>query len=379
MKVAIASLGRFHVLDLARELDQLGLDTLFYSYVPTKRAESFGLPARCQRGVLPLVAPLVIWQNYASKLLSALQERAMAHALNSAVKTRLAPCDVFVCMSGMYLEAADYAKSCYGAQVWLERGSRHILSQREILVALDARAPSDFIIERELAGYELADRIVVPARHVVESFEDKAPHLVSKLFVNPYGVDLEQFPVREIQPADDPPTVVFVGGWSRRKGVDVLVEAVLRLDGVRLIHVGSIIDMPFPDDARFEHVDPVPQWRLKDYYARAHVFALASREEGLALVQMQALVSGLPIVCTNRTGAADLRLSRALADRVEVTPYDDVPAFARALDRALTRARGHKLAPFAELAESDRDLLSWSAYGRRYYDALNGVAQKPRS
>jgi alpha-maltose-1-phosphate synthase len=365
MKVAIATLGRFHVLDLARELDRLGVDTTFYSYVPPKRGEMFGLPKTRQRSVLAFVAPLVAWQGYAPNFQPALLERAMTFGLNAAVRTRLEPCDVFVCMSGAYLEAAIAAKRRFGAQVWLERGSRHILSQREILKELGGtRGPTDFIVARELAGYELADRIVVPASQVVESFLEKAPHLAGKLFVDPYGVDLEQFPQRPAQPVDGPVTAIFVGAWSRRKGVDVLADAVRSLENVRLLHVGGLADAPFPTgDSRFEHVDSVPQWRLKEFYARAHVFALASREEGLALVQPQALASGLPLVCTTRTGGADLKLSPALAARIEVTEPNDSAAFAGALKRSLARS----LPP---LADADRQLLSWAAYGRRYFDEL---------
>lgn len=36
MKINILSPGRFHVLDLARELDKNGFDVKFYSFVPTK-------------------------------------------------------------------------------------------------------------------------------------------------------------------------------------------------------------------------------------------------------------------------------------------------------------------------------------------------------
>jgi alpha-maltose-1-phosphate synthase len=266
MKVAIASLGRFHVLDLARELDARGVEVAFHSYVPKARAVRFGLPAHCHRGLLPFVAPLVAWQTLAGRFLPGAQEQAMAHALDAAVSATLAPCDVFVCMSGMYLDAARTAKRKYGAQVWLERGSRHILSQRDILVEIGAKPPSDFIIARELAGYELADRIVVPSSHVVESFQERAPHLTHKLFVNPYGVDLDHFPLRTAPPpAGTPATVIFVGGWSRRKGVDILTAAIQALDGVRLLHVGGLVDMPFPDHPRFTHLDPVPQWTLKAF------------------------------------------------------------------------------------------------------------------
>lgn len=363
LKVAIASLGRFHVLDLARELDRLRIHTRFYSYVPVSRGERFGLRRECQRSVLPMLAPLVGWQAYAPALWHDLRERATAHALDAAVSARLEPCDVFVCMSGAYLEAAHYAKRRYGAEVWVERGSRHILSQREILAALGARGPTDFTVARELAGYELADRIVVPSSHVVDSFREKAPHLVPKLFVNPYGVDLEQFPQRLEPPPASPPTVLFVGGWSIQKGADVLVAAIGKLDGVHLLHVGSLVDVPFPDDPRFRHVDPVPQWRLTDYYRRAHVFALASRQEGLAMVQAQALASGLPLVCTDRTGGSDLRLTPALADRIAVTPVGDADAMASALRVMIDRSLAGQL---PTLADADRHLLSWSAYGSRY-------------
>lgn len=364
MKIGIASLGRFHVLDLARELDVLGEDVRFHSYVPRGRAERFGLPARCHRGLLPFVAPLLAWQHKASKLWPAGQERAMAHALDAAVTARLEPCDVFICMSGMYLGAARHAKEKFGARVYLERGSQHIVAQRRILNTLGAeRTPSEFIIARECAGYELADRIAVPSSPVVGSFIDEAPHLADKLFINPYGVDLDMFPQRTGPRPDGPTRLLFVGGWSLRKGVDVLVEAVRALPGVRLTHVGGLGDYPFPkDDPQFEHLGMVPQWQLKDHYARADVMVLASREEGLALVQPQALASGLPLVCTTRTGGEDLALSPELARRISVVEPDDAKALAQALASAI-EGPGWTWEP---LPESDRALLSWPAYGARY-------------
>lgn len=370
MKIAIASLGRFHVLDLARELDALGEDVRFHSYVPRRRAERFGLPRACHRALLPFTAPLLAWQHKAPKLWAAGQEWAMAHALDVAVTARLEPCDVFICMSGMYLGAARHAKERFGARVYLERGSQHIVAQRSILEDLGAaRKPSDFIVERECAGYELADRIAVPSSAVVVSFETTAPHLKPKLFVNPYGVDLDLFPQRMGPRPAGPPRVIFVGGWSLRKGVDVLVRAVRALPGVRLCHVGGVVDHPFPDDdPQFEHIDPVPQWQLKDHYARADAFVLASREEGLALVQPQALASGLPIVCTTHTGGGDLALSPELDRRIAVVAPDDADALAQALARALEDGPGRTWTP---LPPADRELLSWTAYGARYRRELH--------
>ncbi|MFT7578050.1 MAG: glycosyltransferase involved in cell wall biosynthesis, partial [Alphaproteobacteria bacterium] len=243
-------------------------------------------------------------------------------------------------------------------------------SQLSILKECDVlRLPNEFAIERELAGYELADRIVVPSKHVAESFMEQDPRLVPKLFVNPYGVDLKQFPQRQSEPSSIPRTVLFVGSWSRRKGVDILMDAIRKIDGARLLHVGAIADVPFPDgDERFEHVDPVPQWRLSEYYEKAHVFALSSREEGLALVQLQALASGLPLVCTARTGGQDLQLLHGLTERISVVEAGDADAFAEQLGDMLARATQTNGMPM--LMPEDRAALSWRAYGQRYFDEL---------
>ena len=82
----------------------------------------------------------------------------------------------------------------------------------------------------------------------------------------------------------------------------------------------------------------------------------------------QSLASGLPVICTDRTGGPDLAHTPALAARIIVVPHGDVDALALAM--ATLRARllaGERLPP---LAEVDRQALSWEAYARRYSDQL---------
>src|SRR5438552_10053253 len=115
LNIAIATGGRFHVLDLARELHELGHQVKFYSYVPRTRARRFGLPDECHVSLLPLVLPAVAWQGLMPRLMPEMRERVLYASLNRAVIMRLRPCDVFICMSGIYLEAARFAKGRYGA------------------------------------------------------------------------------------------------------------------------------------------------------------------------------------------------------------------------------------------------------------------------
>lgn len=368
LRIAIASLGRFHVLDLARELAALGHDVRFYSYVPRRRARRFGLPTECHVALLPLMFPLLALQRLLPRRLGRRLDTAIHIAADAFVRLRMRPCDVFICMSGVYVEAALAARKRYGALIYLERGSRHILSQSEILSAIPgADIPTAMTIRRELRGYEIADQIVVASTHVEESFLERGVPR-ERLFRNPYGVDLEMFPPTELR-SGIPPTVLFVGNWSLRKGADVLTCALRKLANVHLLHVGPIGDLPFPDDTRFRHIPPVPQWNLKMQFSQAHVFVLASREEGLALVQAQALACGLPVVCTDRTGGEDLGILIERPDLVEVVPAGNAELLAESLRRALARVDAFD-GPREWLRSEQRGKLSWQAYGSRYASNL---------
>jgi glycosyltransferase involved in cell wall biosynthesis len=367
LRVGIASSGRFHLLDLARELDALGVEVCFYSYLSRTRAQIFGLPGRCHISLFPIVFPLVVLQRLFPWIFPHTIERLMCWALDVLTILRMRRCDVFICMSGIYLHAPRFAQWRYGARVVLHRGSRHILSQKEIMARISqAQQVTPFMVRRELQGYAIADRIAVPSTQVVESFAPWPEH-ACKLFLCPYGVSLDEFPLR-IGTLPSEPTLLFVGHWSYRKGVDVLTDAVRALDGVRLIHVGHLLDAAFPNHPRFVHHDLVPQTQLRTFYQAAHVFVLASREEGLALVQCQALASGLPLVCTDRTGGADLARLPGLGRLIRVVPSGDPDALRRALAQALDDATGKTAV--APITEVERDNLSWRAYARRHMEVL---------
>jgi glycosyltransferase involved in cell wall biosynthesis len=377
LKIGIATAGRFHVLDLARELDALGHEVTLYSFVPRGRARAFGLPSRCHVALLPLVFPLIAWERLLPKLGRQLRERLLHKALDWAVILRLRRCDVFIFMSGIYLDAARTARRRFGARLWLERGSQHILAQDELLAAVGGERPSAATIRRELDGYAEADRIIIASTHVQESFRRDAGAYV-KLFRNPYGVDTAMFSQPKAKPLNAPPVFLYAGTWSLRKGCDLLTDAVRSISGVRLRHVGNIGDCPFPaDDERFEHVDAVPQWKLNDLYWAADAFVLASREDGFGMVLSQALAAGLPVIGTDRTGAPDLALTPALAARISVVPQGSPEALASAI--ATLRDRLNAREPFPPLTESDRETLSWAAYGRRYAAELLRDAELERA
>jgi glycosyltransferase involved in cell wall biosynthesis len=119
----------------------------------------------------------------------------------------------------------------------------------------------------------------------------------------------------------------------------------------------------------------VPQPQLKALYSRSHLLVLPSIEEGLAMVQAQAMACGCPVLASEHTGARDLytdgvegcivpvRDAEALAQRMQQLA-DDPALRARLAAAALARVRG---------------IGGWSEYGERALAIYREAAQIVRA
>lgn len=379
MKIAILSPGRFHVCDLARELSALGHEVYFYSYVPRARTHKFGLPNASAKPVLVWVAiPLFISRLLKKTPLSNWANNFLKDWMDFVVSRFMKPCDVVIAMSGCFNRSVALARKKWRAKILIERGSRHILSQKKILDDLllinpKTKTVSKEDVRRELKDYQLADRIVVPSKHVMQSFvEYGVPE--ERLFRNPYGVDLSMF-----GPTQTPlgkPTVLMTGTWSLQKGCDLLINALHDTDYL-LIHAGSKGDCSFPTVNWFKTLGVLDQSTLLNVYAQAHIFVLPSRQEGLALVQAQALTCGLPLVCSDRTGGEDLREMLDDKNMVTVVKSGDVVALKKGIVKAMNYALSRQ--GLRQISDVSREQMSWKAYGERYNRFLTSLICGPNS
>jgi glycosyltransferase involved in cell wall biosynthesis len=138
-----------------------------------------------------------------------------------------------------------------------------------------------------------------------------------KLHVVHCGVPLQAFTPVE-RTAGEPLRVLCVGRLVPEKGQALLLEAVRRLldDGVdvRLTLVGDgprraalearVAELALGDAVHL--TGAVGQDQIRDHYARADVFALPSFAEGVPVVLMEAMATGLPVVTTRIAGIAEL-------------------------------------------------------------------------
>jgi len=117
----------------------------------------------------------------------------------------------------------------------------------------------------------------------------------------------------------DKPLVGFSGRWVREKGLDFLLEAMPRvreqLPGAHFVFAGERDVVYESDYARCKKlIDPQREHitilgllqdprDMAEFYAMCDVLAVPSRSDMFAMVQVEAMLSGTPVVATNIPGA----------------------------------------------------------------------------
>ena len=107
--------------------------------------------------------------------------------------------------------------------------------------------------------------------------------------------------------------VVWCGTLCVRKGIHYLLQAFHELDlkNSELILIGAI-DEDFKlfldkyKKTNIKALGPKPQKTLPRYYSQGSIFVHPSIEEGLSMVQLEAMACGLPLICTTNTGGEDI-------------------------------------------------------------------------
>jgi glycosyltransferase involved in cell wall biosynthesis len=163
-----------------------------------------------------------------------------------------------------------------------------------------------FILERQLQEARLADYLLCPSNHVANSFiRYGIPK--EKCKVIPYGANVQLFKPKQVQKSRF--KILFVGTVGVRKGLVYLFRALEKLHGKYDFEcniIGGLEEQFKPVFDKyahlFTHIPHVAHHDLVDYYSEAAVFVFPSLDEGMALVQLEALACGVPVICTPNSG-----------------------------------------------------------------------------
>lgn len=169
------------------------------------------------------------------------------------------------------------------------------------------------IMNKYLKEIELSNNFLVPSEIVKHSLIYKGKTNIEKIFKVPYGVDTTKFVCPTEKKKNNKLKILFVGQVTCRKGINILMKAIERFSNheVELFIAGgfnhnSTWYVNYAERENIHYLGFVTRDVISDLFASVDVFVLPSFAEGLALVGLEAMSCGLPIICSQFSGVNDL-------------------------------------------------------------------------
>jgi glycosyltransferase involved in cell wall biosynthesis len=222
-------------------------------------------------------------------------------------------------------------------------------------------------IDRDRQKWALSDQVLVPSEYCWNSSIalgcDSA-----KLSLVPYGIPEHWF---ELQPKPHSGRVLFVGQVGLRKGNHLLAQACRLLKARGVAFECRVAGPPEVDvtDPLFEgpnYLGQVPRSQVQEEFRCADLFVLPTLAEGMALVHLEAMACGVPVITTPNCGSVvrdgvdgfivPIRDASALADRIQQLVQD------RLLRHQMSVAARQRAREF-----------TWARYGERLLSALGAA------
>jgi alpha-maltose-1-phosphate synthase len=384
MRVIQTAFGVFHHFELARELERRGHLKTIYSTYPWMRLKREGID-HSKVETFP-------WFHTAEMLALRVglnrpwvrdplgYTNALAFDEWTLRRLRRSPApDALIALSGSSLKTGREVQARGGLLI-CDRGSSHARYQEQIVAEeykrwkVDRPIADSRDIRREESIYEMADAITVPSTFAARSFIESGV-AADKIHVIPYGVRLQIFK-RTGKPLANRFEVLYAGSVSLRKGFPYLLQAFAKLrNSTKRLRVAGAIhpDMKtllaqLPQN-QVEFLGSVSQERVAELMSTSHLLVLPSIEEGLALVQGQALACGCPVLSSTNTGANDL-----FTNEIEgfIVPIRDVSAL---VDRMQCLSNDPALQASMSQAALRRvsTLGGWKDYGDRWESLLESL------
>ncbi len=231
--------------------------------------------------------------------------------------------------------------------------------------------------EVRLQAYEEADAIVCPSNFVKRSFLERGfPD--RKLLVVNFGFTFPKSATEPRQKDGDVFRLLYVGQINFRKGLRYAFDAFAKLKHPKkeFLVVGpataitGIENTSIPEGVRFAGI--LKGAELEAAYASATAFVLPTVEEGLALVQGEAMAAGLPLITTTHSGGDDI-----MQDGVEgfIVPPADAGALLEAFQKLADSPELSQKMGEAALVRA-KQLGGWDVAARNLVDALSGAREQ---
>jgi glycosyltransferase involved in cell wall biosynthesis len=237
--------------------------------------------------------------------------------------------------------------------------SKRILRERWPVAAVDKT-------RREMT---LADFVFAPSRFVKSDLQANGID-DDRIVLLPYGTDVDgsTMPTRDNAPRSL--RILYVGQVGYRKGLQYLADAVKSPQGRRhsLIIAGPIVNhsrIVKEWSLEIHYVGKLNRSQLVTEYRKADVFVLPSLAEGMALVVLEAMAFGLPVIVTPECGYEGI-----VRDGVEgfVVPSRNATEIAQRLE--MLSENGNLRARMGLAARRRAEEFSWSRFEHQLIEEM---------
>ena len=165
-------------------------------------------------------------------------------------------------------------------------------------------------IEYYMKEIKYAHYYLAPSNYVKMTLEYSGANS-EKIYVVPYGVDTKLFAAKKTSKVPKKLNFVYVGEINQRKGIFYLLEAFKKYDAstVDLTLVGKYDNSTglFDEYKKlYNFSGHVTHERVAEILSESHVMVFPSLSDAYGLVVLEALGAGVPVICTNNTGASEL-------------------------------------------------------------------------
>lgn len=216
---------------------------------------------------------------------------------------------------------------------------RVLIEERNLYPGIEPQTECEQVeegIKKDIQKWGMSDLILVPSEFVYKSLV-KLGALKDKVSIVPYGIDQDWFagkatPIRG--------RVLFVGSVCLLKGNHYLAQANKILNS-RNVNCDFRVIGPYNSNVightEFQgpnYIGQCPRSRIKQEFLNADIFVLPTLSDSFALVNLEAMACGVPVITTPNCGSVvrdgvdgfivPIRNAEILADRIEELLTDDI-------------------------------------------------------
>lgn len=339
---------------------------------------------------LNLVEPFPLWKTLAILATSFSQRRTVSewhtHQLSRKFdkwvlrKLWRMDCDLFI---GYEVAALDSFRVCEQKSIprILDLAAEHFTLQKRIfeeeeelgnpLIQIEPNLLKEIqeIKEQELS---LANFVLTPSSYAKESLV-KGGVDEQKIIQIPYGVDLSLFTPKERYKRDGRFIILYVGAITPRKGLKYLLEAFrkLSLPQSELILIGGMAggeNLLERYQGAYTYIPFLHHEELVRFYQEADLFVFPSLLDSFAMVVLEAMACGTPVIVSENTGAKD-----AVRNGIDgyIVPIRDVEALKQRIDYLYQHRE--TLEVMGGNARSQAEEYSWEVYRGRVRETVTKI------